>query len=272
MSSPMVFELPASGPVPLPHHAEDEAREQSPSKKRSADVLENLTPRQKKARTDALERERRRYEKLKADPLCHVSPTCGQSVQCDRCGARIKLSDKNNYDAQHWTKHRGVCKKWSDADAAARRAMSSLGRRKTSCTPELTVDGASEGTSLSVKSEPASSRAPSPSPSTTPWLDQRRHFETQPLDAPATCAGYMAIAHPDIATVPACTSYPDLLEQMQAWTPARLRQPVCFGAPEVDPMKLALRTPAQWHGDWSHEPESDYDSDGDDMQIDPALV
>lgn len=71
-------------------------------------------------------RERRRYEKLKADPLCHVSPTCGQSVQCDRCGARIKLSDKNNYDAQHWTKHRGVCKKWSDADAAARRAMSSL--------------------------------------------------------------------------------------------------------------------------------------------------
>lgn len=82
----------------------------------------------------------------------------------------------------------------------------------------------------------------------------------------------MAIAHPDIATVPACTSYPDLLEQMQAWTPARLRKPVCFGAPEADRAKLALRTPARWPGDWSEDLDSDYDSDGDDMDIDPALV
>ncbi len=82
----------------------------------------------------------------------------------------------------------------------------------------------------------------------------------------------MSIAHPDIATVPPCTNYPDLLEQMQAWTPARLKQPVCFGAPEVDQAKLALRTPARWPGAWSEEPDSDYISDNSDMDIDPALL
>ncbi|KAI0629337.1 hypothetical protein C8Q77DRAFT_1161509 [Trametes polyzona] len=266
MSAPKVFQGTADAHLPLEHHAQGEVQAKSPSRKRSADTLESLTPRQKKARTDALERERQRYEKLKADPLCHVSPTCGQAVQCDRCGSHIKLSDKNNYDAQHWTKHRRLCVKRPDAVAAAMRAESDLGRRKLSCTPELTADTASESTrtvSASVNSEPAESREPSPTPmitAATPWLDSRRHHETHPLTAQILCQDYIASYHPGSTPVK-YDSYQDLVEEMRAWSPSRLKLPACLDVPEseVDRVTLHLSTPAQWdeNASPSMSPEED---------------
>ncbi|KAI0349550.1 hypothetical protein OH77DRAFT_1579943 [Trametes cingulata] len=285
MSSPKVFESGVGGPIPLPHHAEDETQVESPSRKRSADVLESLTPRQKKARTEAMERERRRYEKLKADPLCHVSPTCGQSVQCDRCGSVIKLSLKNNFDGQHWFKHRKLCVRRRDDVAAAMRAESSLARRKTSCTPELTTDDASETTrsSVYVKSEPPDSRPASPSPvppheapapEKTPWLDHRRHHDAHPLTSASLCVDYMAYAHPDIPPARLDFASPDLdvLEEIRKWTPARIKPPVWF-VPDSDSKedegKFSLKTPVVWSSSDEWDPlGDDEETDEDSAQAD----
>ncbi|KAI0372616.1 hypothetical protein BV20DRAFT_963645 [Pilatotrama ljubarskyi] len=281
MCSPKVFESVVGGPIPISHHAEDETEVESPSRKRSADVLEPLSPRQKKARTEAMERERRRYEKLKADPLCHVSPTCGQSVQCDRCGSIIKLSLKNNFDGQHWFKHRKLCTRRQDDVVAAMRAKTTLHRRKTSCTPELTTDNASETTrsSVCVKSEPPDSRpispSPVPSPESTPWLDHRRHHETHPLTSAELCADYMARAHPDLASASVNSACPtvDVLQEIQSWTPARIKPPVWFVVDShsaADARRFGLKTPAVWSVPDEWDPLEDEDADDDCAQTDPV--
>ncbi|KAI0773317.1 hypothetical protein BD413DRAFT_691165 [Trametes elegans] len=254
MPIPKVFASPADGPIPLPHYVGNEPQAAGSSKKRPADVLddfESLTPHQKKVRLAAMERENARCRKLKADKLCHVLNK--REVQCDRCGSHIKLSLKNCYDAEHWVKHRKLCLKRPDHVVAELRAASNLGPRKPSCTPELTEDGASEtsATSTCIKSEPATSpapsRPPSPRPAATPWLDARRHNDAHPLSTQALCAGYMAVAHPDAAPFDPA-GFPSLdavLEEMQAWTPARVKPGACFVA-DVEEAKLRLRTPAQW--------------------------
>ncbi|KAI0820737.1 hypothetical protein BC628DRAFT_819975 [Trametes gibbosa] len=264
MPNSKVFENPIDGTaVPLPHHVEDEARlVASPSKKRPADTLDSLTPRQKKARTDATEREQKRYQKFKDDPLCHVSPTDGKAVQCDRCGSHIKLSDKNNYDPQHWTKHRKLCVRRPDDVVAAMRADSSLGRRKTSCTPELTADSASErtGTSVSVKSEPPETRPSSPAPA--PWLRARRGYEANYLSHQSQCRDYMALAHPDVVPyAPAYANYQEVVDDMRAWTPSRVRNPAWLANPEEGRAKLILRS-----AHWPSEPSEDESEDEDEEQ------
>ncbi|KAI0333824.1 hypothetical protein GY45DRAFT_1359335 [Cubamyces sp. BRFM 1775] len=258
MPSPKVFDTPAGGPVPLPQHVhnQEEAAHTVPQK-RSADTLDVETDDQsslsKKPRLVLTANERARYERLRADKLCHVRS--GQFVQCDRCGAVIKLSSKNNYDLEHWGKHRKLCVKRSDKYAQSLRNKSSLvlGPRETSCTPELTADSASEATATSgsVKSEPASSPPPPSSPSPppipipdpTPWLDARREHESEPLTAPTQCAAYMARFHPD--ATPFDPSAIDVLEELKRWTPARLKIPAELAGAGVPADKLRLR-PARW--------------------------
>ena len=51
--------------------------------------------------------ERARELKLREDKLITIlSP---QLVSCKRCGRRVKLSLKSNYDPAHWTQHRKRC-------------------------------------------------------------------------------------------------------------------------------------------------------------------
>ncbi|KAJ7066496.1 hypothetical protein C8F01DRAFT_703932 [Mycena amicta] len=57
--------------------------------------------------------------KLRADALVEVlGPTL---VRCLNCGAEIKLSPKSDYDASHWTRHRGRCLKKSKAHETPRK-------------------------------------------------------------------------------------------------------------------------------------------------------
>ncbi|KAH9893426.1 hypothetical protein C8Q73DRAFT_696909 [Cubamyces lactineus] len=276
MPSPKVFDTPAGGTVPLPQHAHSaKAVGHTVPQKRSADTLDVDTDIQnspsKKARLVLTNNERVRYERLRADKLCHVRS--GQHVQCDRCGAIIKLSSKNNFDLQHWIKHRKLCVKRSDKYVQSLRDKSSLvlGPREPSGTPELTADDASEATatSASVKSEPASSPPPPPSPSPpgipdpTPWLARRREHESKPLDSHKLCEAYMARWHPD--ATPFDPSTFDVVEEMKRWTPARLKVPACFVGPDVPKDKLRLR-PAHWE-DW--EIEDEYP---DGMSLDAASL
>ncbi|KAI0675810.1 hypothetical protein C8Q78DRAFT_1182042 [Trametes maxima] len=279
MSSAKIFTSPAAGPVPLPQHAQDTPQAKRTSKKRSADVLDAPKPPAKKKRTSVQDRERERYEKLHKDSLCIVSPTDGKHVECRRCGQTIKLSNKNNYDSEHWVKHRRVCLKHTEGEVAAMRIANAEARRKAESTPELTTDAASDttGTNASANSEASSSRAPSPpAPAPAPhrpWLDARRHHESHRLTSADLCAEYLAAAHlgeRDDAHAP-CT---DVLDAIQAWTPARLRPGACFAAaaaasvPDVDPARLRLK-PATW---WDEsDSDSDVDADaGDDLDDSPG--
>ncbi|KAI8996618.1 hypothetical protein BD414DRAFT_455537 [Trametes punicea] len=255
MSFSKVFGGPADGSDLLAYRVQEETQVQVVSRKRSADPLESLslTPRQKRARTEAVERECRRYEKLMADELCRVKS--GQLVQCARCGSDIKLSDKNNYDSQHWLKHRRLCVKRPDHVVEALRAKSSLGPHKTSSTPELTTDTASEmtGTSVGVKSEPADSPAPTPPPEPTSQFEMRRRSQSRSPTARNLCAEYMAMAHPDARL--SQLAYPDVLGEMRAWTPARVKPPACMATVYINPEKLRLTRSAQWP-----VPKSDVDA------------
>ncbi|KAH9846138.1 hypothetical protein C2E23DRAFT_898780 [Lenzites betulinus] len=279
-SHPKVFEASVDGTaIQLPRQGEDEAQlVGSPSKKRPADNLESPAPQQKKARhadaSQRIHRERQRYQELKDDPLCHVSPTDGQSVQCDRCGSQIKLSDKNNFDQQHWNKHRKLCVRRPDAQVAAMRAKSTLGHHKMSCTPELTEDSASErtGTSIALTSEPPESRpaspvpasAPTPAPvpasASSPPLEADQCQGSKYLTHQSACRDYMAFAHPDAtAYAPKYANYQEVIDDMKAWTPERSRCPVwCV---DSDCAKLTLRRDVRWPSDLSEHESGNEDDE-----------
>ncbi|KAI0642238.1 hypothetical protein C8Q79DRAFT_1013529 [Trametes meyenii] len=273
MSSAKIFTSPTAGPVPLPQHAQEASQAKRTSKKRSADVLDAPKPPAKKKRTTVQDRERERYEKLQKDSLCIASPTDGKHVECRRCGQTIKLSNKNNYDSEHWIKHRKLCLKHSEEYVATLRRENAEARRKAESTPELTTDTASDttGTNASANSEASSSRAPSPpapapAPSPhRPWLDARRHYESHRLTSADLCADYLAAAH--LGERDDARACPDVLDAIQAWTPARLRPGACFAAaPNVDPARLRLRPAAWWNGS-----DSDADAGGsDDLDDSPG--
>ncbi|KAL4246347.1 hypothetical protein ABKN59_009096 [Abortiporus biennis] len=50
-----------------------------------------------------------RERKLREDPLCIIHNP--QLVQCQRCGTKIKLSQKSGFDPEHWQRHRERCLK-----------------------------------------------------------------------------------------------------------------------------------------------------------------
>ncbi|KAL7280419.1 hypothetical protein ACG7TL_005347 [Trametes sanguinea] len=246
MSSPKVFDGPLDAHISSPRDAQEEILVGSRSQKRSADALESSsTPPKKRARRHAAKGERERYEKLKADSMCRILSE--HSVQCMRCLGKIQLSKKNNYDQEHWAKHRQRCIKQSDKKVAELSAKNRLILGRLSTTPELTADSASDTSSVSgVKSDASdfltAAPAPvhtSPAPVTAPWLDPARGRELY--------NDYMARAHP--GAKPFCPStYAELVDAIRAWDPTSVKPPVWFEATYVDPEKLRLR-PAVWEAD-----------------------
>ncbi|CDO69354.1 hypothetical protein BN946_scf184746.g35 [Trametes cinnabarina] len=254
MPSPKVFDSPPDVHISSTQHVYEEIQAKDRPQKRSADILDTppIGP-QKKPRKNAHKgvnhlpnppRERERYEKLRADKLCHILSE--HSVRCKRCLGKIQLSKKNNYDEEHWKKHRRRCVRQPDWKVAESRAKNSRLLGRMSSTPELTADSASETSWISsIKSEPFDSPAPTtPPPDPAPWLN--------PATGPKLYADYMARAHPDLE--PFYPKYPQLVDEMRAWDPTRVRFPVCFVEGAVDPMKLCLRA-----ADWTEDSDSSDD-------------
>ncbi|KAI9062542.1 hypothetical protein FKP32DRAFT_1604050 [Trametes sanguinea] len=242
MSSPKVFDGPLDAHIPPPRDAQEGVL----SKKRSADSLETIsTPLKKRARKNAAKGERERYEKLKADTMCQILSE--HSVRCLQCLGKIQLSKKNNYDQEHWMKHRQRCMKQSDKKVAELSAKNRQMLGRMSTTPELTADSASETSSVSgAKSESSDFLATGPVPAHTtpppaaaPWLDPSRGRELY--------SDYMARAHPGMKPFRP-TSPGELLIEMRAWVPTSVKPPVWFESTYVDPEKLRLR-PAVWAED-----------------------
>ncbi|KAF7309880.1 hypothetical protein MIND_00360300 [Mycena indigotica] len=98
--------------------------------------------------------------KLRADSLVDVlSPTL---VRCLNCGTTIKLSYKSDYDASHWTRHRGRC----------------LKKTKTRETPKETR------VSLPVQSSPhdGNSSSPGSSRAATPEAEDKSEYQSVPIN------------------------------------------------------------------------------------------
>ncbi|KAF9466124.1 hypothetical protein BDZ94DRAFT_1306504 [Collybia nuda] len=120
--------------------------------------------------------ERAREKKLRDDPMAIVLGPL--FVDCKRCGARIKLSSKSQYDTLHWRTHRARCLKRQrrqpkkpgsgyvslpslSPPRSAKKVSPSLS--EVTMTPVSLVRGRSQSISVPAITRPSSSSLPRPS-------------------------------------------------------------------------------------------------------------
>ncbi|KAL6309277.1 hypothetical protein BKA93DRAFT_350307 [Sparassis latifolia] len=171
--------------------------------------------------------EKRREKKLREDRMAIVlSP---QMVQCQRCGAKIKLSLKSTYDPFHWQKHRERCLKRPDGVARSMKAATeqhkpawpaeskirtaSNGRAPSSLTPPLTSDGLEDD---ERSSEDSAVKREFASPPTLPEPELALHKPDAAFEDYLVRSHRRAMRELSPLTVDSCHS----------WTWAQLKEPI----------------------------------------------